>query len=250
MSERDGYPQGVPSWADLATTDLAGAREFYGALFGWEWEVSGPEFMHYSQALLRGRRVVGAGPVMGEGQPVGWMTYLAVDDADKVVESVAAAGGTVIVPPMEIPESGRMALAADPTGAAFGLWEAAAHRGSELVNEPGTVVWNELVTPDPAAARPFYTATLGLEWTEEDVDGEPYSLFAVGGRTAGGATPGSTPHWELYFEVADTEASVARARELGAEVLSPVTPTPQGPMAVLRDPQGGRFSIIASGSTV
>lgn len=248
MSERDGYAQGVPSWADLATSDLEGARAFYGALFGWEWEVSGPEFMHYSQALLKGRRVVGAGPTMGEGQPVGWMTYLAVDDADKVAGSIPAAGGTLVVPPMEIPGSGRMTLAVDPTGVTFGLWEAAEHRGSGLVNEPGTVVWNELVSPDLPAAQAFYTATLGLEWSEEDVDGTPYALFAVGGRTAGGAAPGEVPRWELYFEVADAEATVARAQELGAEVVAAVSPTPQGPTATLRDPQGATFSIIASGA--
>jgi hypothetical protein len=249
MSERDGYPQGVPNWADLATTDLEGARAFYGELFGWEWDVSGPEFMHYSQAMLKGRRVVGAGPTMGEGAPVGWMTYLAVDDADTVVASIPAAGGTVVVPPMEIPGSGRMSVAVDPSGATFGMWEAAAHQGSGLVNEPGTVVWNELVSPDLPAAREFYTAILGVEWSEEDVEGSPYALFAVGGRTVGGAVSGDTPHWELYFEVADAEATVARARELGGEVVAPVSPTPQGPMATLRDPQGATFSIIASGST-
>jgi predicted enzyme related to lactoylglutathione lyase len=206
--------------------------------------------MHYSQALLRGRRVVGMGPRMDDNQPVAWMTYLAVDDADKVVESIPAAGGTVLVPPTEIPESGRMAIALDPTGVGFGLWEAAQHRGSQLVNEPGTVVWNELVSPDLPAAQAFYAATLGVDWTSEDVGGSPYGLLQVGGRTAGGAIPGDAPHWELYFEVADADAAAARARELGGEVVSPVTATPQGPMATLRDPQGATFSIIASGSDV
>lgn len=248
MSERDGYPQGVPSWADLTTSDLEGARAFYGGLFGWEWDVGGPEFMHYSQGLLKGRRVAGVGPRMDAGDPVGWMTYLAVDDADKVAASIPAAGGMVVVPPMALAESGRMAVAVDPAGATFGLWEAGEHRGSELVNEPGTVVWNELVSPDLPAARAFYAATLGVEWSEEDVEGKPYGLFAVGGRTVGGAVPGSAPHWELYFEVADAEAAVARAQELGGEVVSPVTATPQGPMATLRDPQGATFSVIASGA--
>lgn len=248
MSERDGYPQGVPSWADLATSDLEGARAFYGALFGWEWDVSGPEFMHYSQALMRGRRVVGMGPRMDDDQPVAWMTYLAVDDADKVVVSIPAAGGTVLVPPMEIPGSGRMSIALDPTGVGFGMWEAAEHHGSGVVNEPGAVVWNELVSPDLPAAQAFYAAALGVEWTAEDVEGSPYGLLQVGGRSVGGAVPGDAPHWELYFEVADPGATVARAQELGAEVLLPVTATPQGPMATLRDPQGARFSVIASGA--
>ena len=250
MSERDGYPQGVPSWADLATSDLEGARAFYGGLFGWEWDVSGPEFMHYSQALLRGKKVVGAGPRMGDDQPVGWMTYLAVDDADKVVQAIQEAGGTVVVPPMEIPGSGRMSVAVDPTGTAFGMWEAAAHTGSQVVNEPGAVVWNELVSPDLPAAQAFYAAALGVEWASEDVEGEPYGLLKVGGRSVGGAVPGDSPQWVVYFEVADADAAVARAQELGAEVVLPVTATPQGPMATLRDPQGATFSVIASGSDV
>ena len=257
MSERERYPQGVPSWADLATSDLEGARAFYGRLFGWEWDIAGPEFMHYSQALLRGKRVVGIGPRMDDTQPVAWTTYLAVDDADKVVESIPAAGGTVLVPPTEIPGSGRMAIAADPTGAVFGMWEAAAHTGSELVNEPGAVVWNELVSPDLATAQAFYSAALGVDWDEEEMaPGEKYGLLRVGGRTVGGATPaqiggeGLPPHWGIYFEVADADATVATAQELGAQVALPVTPTPQGPMATLIDPQGGAFSIIASGSDV
>lgn len=151
---------------------------------------------------------------------------------------------------MEIQGSGRMTVAVDPTGVTFGMWEAAGHPGSQVVNEPGAVVWNELVSPDLPAAQDFYAATLGVEWSAEDVEGEPYSLFAVGGRTVGGAARGDVPHWSLYFEVADADAAVARAQELGAEVVLPVTPTPQGPMATLRDPQGGTFSIIASGSDV
>ena len=139
MSERNGYPQGTPCWADLSTSDVEGAREFYGALFGWEWEIAGPEYGNYSTGSLRGKKVAAVASRMDDSQPVVWTTYLAVDDADKWAAAVPEAGGTVAVPPMEIPGQGRMAIGVDPTGAAFGIWEAAAHRGSELVNEPGTV---------------------------------------------------------------------------------------------------------------
>jgi uncharacterized protein len=256
MSERNGYPQGTPCWADLATSDVEGARAFYGGLFGWEWEIAGPEFGNYSTGSLRGKKVAAVASRMDDSQPVVWTTYLAVDDADKWAAAVPEAGGTVAIAPMEIPTQGRMGIGSDPTGAFFGIWEAAEHRGSELVNEPGTVVWNELVTPDLDAAAAFYAATLGIAFEDMDTGGNGvYKLLKVGGRTAGGAMPllpemgDLPPHWGIYFEVADTDAAVARAQELGAQALGPVQQTPQGPMAMLLDPQGGAFSVIASGST-
>jgi predicted enzyme related to lactoylglutathione lyase len=251
MSERSGYPQGVPCWTDLSTSDVAGAREFYGGLFGWEWQLTGPEYGDYSTGLLRGRKVAAVASRMDDGQPVTWTTYLAVADVDAFGAAVPAAGGTFVMQ-HDIGEQGRMAIAIDPAGAPFGVWQAAAHTGAELVDEPGTVVWNELVSPDLATAQAFYAAVLGVGWGSEEVaPGEPYGLLQVGGRTVGGATTpaaGERPHWRVYFEVADTEATAARAVELGGTLVTPVTPTPQGPMATFLDPQGGAFAVIASGS--
>jgi uncharacterized protein len=258
MSERDGYPQGTPCWADISTDDPEGGRAFYGALFGWDWEVNpDPSFGGYSMALMRGKRVVGLAGKMDDNQPTAWVTYFAVDDADKFAAAVPDAGGTMASPVIDIADQGRMAIATDPTGAFFGVWQQMAHRGSELVNEPGTVVWNELVTTDLDRAAAFYGATLGVALSDMDTgdSGMVYKLLEVDGRTAGGAMPPQPgmenipPHWGIYFEVADTDATVARAQELGAQLLSPVTPTPQGPMATLGDPQGGTFGVIASGST-
>jgi len=156
MSERTGYPQGTPCWADIWTDDPAAGRAFYAGLFGWEWEVSpDPAFGGYSIALLRGKRVVGLSGTMIPDMRPAWVTYLAVDDADAFAAAVPAAGGTVAGPPMDIADQGRMALATDPAGAFFGVWQRGVHTGSELVNEPGTVVWNELVAADlvPLAGR-------------------------------------------------------------------------------------------------
>jgi predicted enzyme related to lactoylglutathione lyase len=257
MSERDGYPQGTPCWADISTDDPEGARAFYAALFGWDWEVNpDPAFGGYSIATLRGKRVVGLAGKMDPSQPTAWVTYLAVDDADAFAAAAPGAGGTIVAPPMDIADQGRMALAVDPAGAFVGVWQQAAHRGSELVNEPGTVVWNELVVPDLDPAAAFYEKTLGVTFDDMDTGGKGvYKLIKVNGRTVGGAMPTMPemgdlpPHWGIYFEVADTEAAVARAQELGAQTLAPVQQTPQGPMATLLDPQGGAFAIIASGST-
>jgi predicted enzyme related to lactoylglutathione lyase len=252
MSERNGYPQGTPCWADVWTDDLEGGRAFYGALFGWDWEVNSDlGFGGYSIATLRGKRVVGLSSKMGSDQPTAWVTYFAVDDADAFAAAVPGAGGTVVAPPMDIADQGRMALATDPAGAFFGVWQQAVHRGSELVDEPGTPVWNELVAPDIDKAGEFYRATLGIGF--EDMAGSDpsmpvYKLLKADGRTVGGAMPPMPemgdlpPHWGIYFEVTDADDAVSRAQDLGAQVLSPVQST-------LADPQGGAFAIIASGST-
>ncbi|HEV7655693.1 MAG TPA: VOC family protein [Mycobacteriales bacterium] len=254
MSERNGYPQGVPCWADVATDDPEAGRAFYAALFGWEWEVNpDPSFGGYSMALLRGKKVVGLAGKMDASQPSAWTPYLAVDDADKFAAAVPDAGGTMVSPVMDIEGAGRMALATDPAGAVFGVWQQQEHRGSELVDEPGTVVWNELISSDLDAAGAFFAATLGVAFEDMDTGGDGvYKLLQVDGRTVGGATPllpEMSPHWGIWFEVADADATLARAQELGGSVYRAVEQTPQGPRAVLVDPQGVAFGVIASGST-
>jgi predicted enzyme related to lactoylglutathione lyase len=258
MSERDGYPQGAPSWTDLATSDVEAGRAFYADLFGWEWDVNpDPQFGGYSQAMLRGRRVAALAGRMDDNQPVAWTTYLAADDADKVAAAVTEHGGSVLFPVTDIGDFGRMTLATDPTGAVFGVWQSGSHTGAQLVNEPGTVVWHELVTPDLDRATAFYSATLGVGWGDMDTGDPamPYKLLQVSGRTAGGAMsimPGmgaGPPHWTVYFEVRDAAATAARAKERGGQALTDVIETPQGPMVTLADPQGGVFAVITSGST-
>ena len=251
MPEMTDYAPGTPIWVDVATSDLRGARDFYEALFGWTSEDGPEEFGGYTMFRKDGRLVAGIGPVMGEGQPVVWSTYLAVDDADKTTEQVTAAGGQVLVPPMTIPEAGRMAVYADPTGAAVGVWQPGVHRGFELVNEPGSVVWNELATRDVEAAKAFYSAALGLDPQDSQFDPSYVTLHA-GGRPAAGLMPmpdGYPPqvpsHWSVYFAVADADAAVARAAELGATVRRPPFDTPPGRTAVVADPYGAVFAVIA-----
>ena len=251
MGERDGYEQGVPAWVDLGTSDPEAARAFYTGLFGWEFEIDpDPQFGGYAQAMLRGKRVAGLGGRPDESMPVVWTTYFAVDDVDKVAEAVTEQGGSVLLAPMSIADQGRMAIASDPTGAVFGLWQAGVHAGAQLVNEPGTLNWNELVTPDLDTATRFYSAVLGGSWEDAGSPDGVYKLFQVGGRPVAGAMPpppgmeDMPPHWNVYFTVADIEAAVDRIRELGGQVYGEVMPTPQGPFAVAADPQGGMFLVI------
>jgi uncharacterized protein len=252
MGERNApYPTGVPSWVDLNTTDPAGAREFYGQLFGWQFDIGGDEFGNYTMAKVGGKNVAGLGGQPGPAPGTFWTTYLATDDIDTTAKAIKEEGGSLMMEPMEIPGSGKMTIAVDPTGAAFGVWQAQGHIGSELVNAPGSVVWNELLTPDLDRDLQFYANVFG--YTYEEMPGDMrYALMQVGGRTCGGMMPlptemaGIPPNWSPYFEVADIEATVADAQKLGGAVMRPITDIPPGQFAVLADPQGGVFCVMKS----
>ncbi len=255
MAEVKSYAPGTPCWVDLTTSDPEGARNYYGSLFGWELEVGPAETGYYTQAKLRGKPVAGlGGQPKPDELPVAWTTYLAAEDIDAVAERITANGGTITMAPMDVMGEGHMAIAVDPTGAAFGLWQAGRHIGSVLVNEPGAPCWNELLTPDLEAARRFYSAVLGYQWQDLDTGagGPSYSTFALdGGRPVGGAMQmadqvpaGTPPNWVVYFAVADTDATVAKNAELGGGVVMAPMDSPYGRFAVLSDPQGGVFSVI------
>ena len=255
MGQRSSYPEGVPSWVDLMTIDPPGSRRFYGALFGWSFDIS-PDAAtgNYTQCQLGDLSVAGMGGQPVPGMPTVWTTYFAVDDADKVAERIREHGGTLQMEPMSIGPHGRMAIATDPTGAVFGLWQAGSHPGAQLVNVPGAVVWNELSTPDLDAAARFYAAVFGLEWESVDAgpEGPPYRMMRVDGRPTGGAMQvdgaagGVPPHWMVYFDVSDVDGTVRTATDNAGEVVLPAHDSPQGRWAVLRDPQGGTFSVISA----
>jgi uncharacterized protein len=253
MPERTSYAQGTPNWVDLQTTNQDAAKAFYAGLFGWTYDDQPmPEGAVYAMAMLRGQPVAAIAPQSPEltaaGAPPMWNTYLAVDSADEATARVEAAGGKVGMTPFDIMDAGRMSFVLDPSGAAVALWQAGQHIGAALVNEPGTITWNELITTDPAAVT-FYTDVLGLTTSTMDMgDGRPYTLFEAGGQPVGGSMappmPGIPNHWHVYFAVADPDATAARAAELGGTVQVQPFDTPVGRIAVLVDPQGAVFSVI------
>jgi predicted enzyme related to lactoylglutathione lyase len=152
-----------------------------------------------------------------------------------------------MMPPMDVMEFGRMAMAADPTGAVFGLWQAGTHSGAQVVNEPVSLVWNELTTPDAEKASRFYGEVLGHTTATVPESDDEGGMLQVGDRPVANVneTTDAPPGWGVYFNVADADATVSRAEELGATVVSPGADTPWGRMATLEDPQGARFSVIA-----
>jgi predicted enzyme related to lactoylglutathione lyase len=249
--EIDKYEPGVPSWVDIGSPDPQGAADFYGALFGWDAPEGPPETGGYRVAMVGDRAVAGIGPAQNPGPPF-WATYVDVDSADEAAERVTAAGGQVIVPPMDVLDVGRMAVFTDTIGAFFSVWQPGTHPGAQLVNEPGTWSWSELLTTDVEASKAFYGAVFG--WTANTVgvgDGE-YTEWHVDGRSIAGMMekppmlPAEVPpHWAVYFAVADTDAAVARVAELGGSVMMPPMDIEPGRFAVVADPYGATFNVIA-----
>lgn len=248
------YRNGVPSWADVAVSDVDGCVRFYSDLFGWTADDQGEESNRYHMFRIDGRSVAGLGPKVGDQAMPIWSAYVAVDDLDATLDAASANGGTVVMPRMDILTSGSMTVVIDPTGAPISFWQAGDHIGAELVNEPNTLAWHELTTREVDAAVDFYGTVLGwtFEQAPEGSGPDGYRMIMVGERVVGGIMPmegddwGDLPsHWMIYFAVADTDATAARVTELGGVVSVPPFDAPVGKMAVVNDPDGNAFSIIA-----
>ncbi len=247
------YPHGTFSWADNTSTDPEKAKAFYMELFGWgkiDEPIGGDMF--YTMFQNQGEHAAGFAAMMPDMQAAGipshWTNYVSVDDVDAMVDVVTANGGTIVFGPMDIFDSGRMLQFIDPTGAALGLWQAKNHIGAGIVNTVGAMCWNELLTKDADAAKAFYSKLLGWEY---HVDENGYILIQNRGRNNGAMMQmdesfGEMPSvWQPYFTVADIDASIAKAGELGATIIIPKTEAPgAGHFAYMSDPAGAHFYII------
>ncbi|MBP5938237.1 VOC family protein [Streptomyces acidiscabies] len=243
------YATGTPCWVDLMAADQQAALDFYRDLFGWQGEAGPAEFGGYAVCELRGKAVAGIGPRMAPEAPVVWTGYLASDDAESTQQKIVAAGGTILVPVMDVGNLGRMLIAADPQGAVFGVWQAGEFGGAQIVNEASALTWNELHTSDVPAATAFYGAVFGAEVAPFE-GADSYWEFRVGGRAVGGVTllandpPGTPAHWLTYFSVDDVDSTVAALVRSGGTVLAPPFDMIAGRMTVVADPQGGIFAMI------
>jgi len=249
MPEFTEYAPGTPCWVDVTSPDLDATTAFYAGLFGWAADRDPrPEAGGYTMFSLNGKFVAAASPPQQEGMPPVWTTYIASDDVDAAAARVGEAGGTVFTEPFDVFDSGRMTVAQDPTGAVFGIWQAGSHHGAQLANEPGSLSWNECRTPDAAAAEQFYRAVFGCDVRSMTMGmDEPYRVLEVGGKGVAGLmqwTDGP-PNWATTFNVADTDASCARAEQLGGRVLAQPYDIPTiGRYAELRDPVGAAFGVL------
>lgn len=244
-------PAGAPTWIDLGTPDPDASRAFYTALFGWTIDDPGPEYGGYVNFLKDGVRVAGC-MSSTDNATGGWGVYLATADAEATAAAVTAAGGTVVMPPMPVAALGSMAFVTDPGGAAIGMWQAGEHTGFGVFDEPDTPGWFELHTRSFDAAIAFYTEAFGWDaHVAVDEPGFRYTTLGEGeGQLAGvmdaTAFPADAPlGWTVYFRVVDADATIAKAKDLGATVVQPAEDTPYGRLAVLTDPNGAVFKLIA-----
>ena len=245
MAERTSYAPGTFSWVELVTSDAEAAKAFYTEVFGWDYH-DNPigDGMVYSTALVDGRA---AGALFASAeQPPHWNCYVTVTSVDETTAKAGELGARVMAEPFDVMDIGRMAVIADPTGAALCLWEPRAHIGAAVVNQPGALTWNDLVTPDPDAAAQFYGALFG--WTFMDIpDSGGYRVIRNGDRSNGGIPPAHTaqspPAWLPYFGHEDADAVHARIGELGGRALSEPMSIGAGRIAVLADPQGAAFAV-------
>jgi hypothetical protein len=186
-----------------------------------------------------------------QGVPPNWGTYFTVKSADETAKKVKAAGGNVIVEPFDVMDYGRMAVVQGPEGAMFSIWQPGTHYGFQRVGEDNTAGWTELQTTDAAKSTRFLADVFG--WTMK-VDAD-YTEFKLGGKSIGGIRPMGgdepfPPHWLIYFQLANCDATVAKAKSLGGMVLMPAMDLEKvGRFAVLADPQGAAFAVIKLAAT-
>ena len=245
------FAPGAPCWADLSHTDMDAARAFYSAVLGWDIPPGAEAFGGYTTASVGTDGVAGLMPNDGT-TPTAWTLYFASTDADATSSAITANGGMVLVPPMQVGDFGRMVIAADPSGAVFGVWEADTMIGFEVVGAPGGWAWCDLRSTDPAAAQDFYAAVFAYDYEPMEMAGPDYRTFALaagepplGGMGSMMGAPDGTPsHWLLYFAVADVDAAVAAVTANGGQSLAEPFDTPFGRMGPIMDPFGAPLWLV------
>lgn len=244
------WPAGVPCWLDLGAPDVEAAVDRYGPALGWEFERSGPEYGGYVMCGRGGHHAAGIGPGQ-PGSPPAWTLYLATDDCDATARAVERSGGTVLAAPFDVGSAGRMAVAVDPTGAVFGLWQAGDHIGAALVNEPGALVWEDLRSPDPDRAKAFYGSVFGYRYDAVPMAPGDYTTFALadgvplgGMGSMMGAPAGTPPHWLAYLAVEDADRSAQLISAGGGSLVTAPQDTPWGRMATVSDPTGAVVAVM------
>ena len=256
MTEFTRYPPNTFCWPELLTSDVAGAKNFYSALFGWTFEDNPVgENQVYVMVSLRGKSVGAMYARTAEQEkmniPTNWLPYISVTDVKESFQKASRAGAKGLVEPMDVLDVGKMAVLRDPQGASFALWQPLQHAGAELANEPGAFTWNELYTRDVDASGSFYTNVFGWGANTADMGDMQYTSFMNGERPAAGMLEiqkdwGEVPpHWLTYFAVDDADAAAKKITELGGTVTSGPQDIPEvGRFATALDPQGSAFAII------
>lgn len=254
MGERTSYTPGTFCWTDLTTTDQTAAKTFYSALFGWQATDIPVGGGYYSMMSIDGNNVAAIAPQpepqRDAGAPAAWNSYVTVESADAALRRARELGATVHADAFDVMDAGRMGVIQDPEGAHILVWEPRANPGAGLVNTGGALSWNELASPDLDASADFYSEL--FDWTIEPIEGAPTpyrTIKTAAGNYNGGmspiTSPGTPPHWLVYFGTDDIQASVATAKQHGARVMVEPMDIGMGMIAVLADPEGAMFALFA-----
>jgi uncharacterized protein len=258
MAIIEKHAPGSFCWVELATSDQAAAKDFYSKLFDWtpnDFPMGPGDF--YTIFRLEGRDTAAAATMRPEpkaqGVPPHWMLYIEAANVDETAARAATLGGKVLAGPFDVMDVGRMAVIQDPTGATFTAWTAKGHSGIGIAGVPNTLCWADLNTPDPARAKQFYSALFGWKISAGEHDTSGYEHIQNGETMIGGIPPvrpqsGQIPaHWLIYIQVADVDATAAKARQMGAKIcLEPMSMEGVGRFAVISDPQGAPLAIFKS----
>lgn len=250
MPVAETAPVGAPVWFDLSSSDPKAAQAFYEGVFGWTSEEMGPDYGNYVNFWKDGARIAGMMQNPGNGGPDGWTTYLKAADVGATAAAVTAAGGSIMVEPMDVMSLGRMAIAVDPAGTVVGIWQPGTMSGYDRADEAGTPVWHELQTRDYTAEVSFFEKAFG--WHTQvmsDTNDFRYTLLTSGDvdyaglMDASGFPEGASTGWEIYIGATDVDATLARALELGGTVVLPAEDTPFGRIAKIADPTGATIKL-------
>ncbi|MFE5956055.1 VOC family protein [Streptomyces massasporeus] len=259
---RDGpWPEGQPCWVEVQVGHVERASAFYGQLFGWTYLDHGPDYQHYLTARLDGRAVADIGPrpagVTDEG-PAAWLVCFAVESTDAAAERITRAGGTLLLPPLDVGTHGRFAVAADPAGAQFAVWQAREYAGTQIAGVAGAVVWHHCLSTDLAASLAFYAAVFGHTVSRPaGPDGERHLLLKLDGRPVAGIgevgadeSAEISSHWRVRFGVGDLETALKTITELGGTLHEGPFGTAQGRCARVADEQGTPFEVLEVGEPI
>ncbi|MEU2389133.1 VOC family protein [Streptomyces sp. NPDC007369] len=259
------FSEGAPCWVDAMFKDVEGAKAFYGEVLGWTFGEASGEYGNYMQAYSDGKAVAAVVPPMpGADAPSQWCLYFASPDAAATAEKIKAAGGEVMMGPMQVGTFGTMVIAQEPSGAVFGIWQPGDHKGFEKMGEPGSYAWAEVFTRDVGKVDSFlprvfpYGAQQMEPGDSPEAAGMDFRVFSAGGpdkpvlgrMLMGGEFPPEIPSYiQVYFGVPDCDEAVAKAKKLGGALHFGPMDSPFGRFAALTDQQGAAFAVIDMSKT-